>query len=99
MLKEAIRETPATKDRKLSKFAHLQTLVNEAMAIVVNHMEDAENRMVESEERRLAADDDLLGRLRQENRDHELAMARILAGMQSARMPPPREYPFPNMYS
>ena len=98
-MKEAIRETPAIKQRKLSKFANLQTVINEAMAIVINHMEDADNRMMENEERRLAADRDLLDRLRQENREHELAMARILARMQSARMPPPRDIPFPNMYS
>ena len=83
----------------MSKFANLQTAINEAMATVITHMEDADNRMMEYEERRLAADRDLLDRLRQANREHELAMGRILAGMQSARMPPPREYPFPNMYS
>ena len=99
MLKEAIRETPAIKQRKMSKFANLQTAINEAMATVITHMEDADNRMMEYEERRLAADRDLLDRLRQANREHELAMGRILAGMQSARMSPPREYPFRNMYS
>ena len=74
-------------------------LNHQRLYTAVTHMEDADNRMMEYEERRLAADRDLLDRLRQANREHELAMGRILAGMQSARMPPPREYPFRNMYS
>ena len=44
----------------MSKFANLQTAINEAMATVITHMEDADNRMMEYEERRLAADRDLL---------------------------------------
>ena len=88
MLKEAIRETLTPKRRKLSKVDEMRTALNEATETFIAYQKEAEQRMRAFEKGRLEANRQVEDRRQKEDREHELVMFRLLAGMQSGQAAP-----------
>ena len=92
MLKETIREArQPSKRRKLTKVDEMKTALNDATTTFISYQKEAEQRMLEFEERRLKADRETEDRHRKEDKEHELRMLRLLASMQSGYAAPPTQ--------
>ena len=66
----------------------MKSALNEITSSFVAFQREAEERMLAFEERRMAIDRETDDRHRREDREHELVMYRLLAGMQSEQATP-----------